>query len=94
MFLPDWFRPKPKFEPGQIVRIDGNFSGPERFMVIQSRRWARPIYDEQKQWVYGGQVFIIVDNKPVSVTCDYRFMEFALAPIFRFSGTSARLRKD
>lgn len=83
MFWLNWFRPRPEFDPEQIVRVDDDFSQ-ERFMLIRRRRWARPSHAEKKCWVYDGPIFSVVDNQHVFVAYGYHFREGALASILEY----------
>lgn len=80
MSLLNWFlnRPEPEFAQEQVVRVDDS---QDRFMLIRSRRWARPNHAKEKCWVYDGPVFSIVDGEYVLVTYGYYIREEALVPI-------------
>jgi hypothetical protein len=55
-----FWRPKPKFKPGDLVAVDGNFvSTHNRYLSIQRRQWVRPKGEDRKQWVYSGPLYMI-----------------------------------
>ena len=52
-------RPKPKFNSNQIARVLRGPAENRRYMLIEHRRWVRPIGCVQKQWVYDGVIFLV-----------------------------------
>jgi hypothetical protein len=81
-----FFRPKPKFQPGELVLIPLNsvFNEWPGYMLIKQRRWVRHYNDtkkQQKQWVYDGQIFLISEEKLAFFTNGFGYREISLIPI-------------
>lgn len=54
-----FFRPKPQFRAGQLVRRVNTENQELRHVLITDRRWIRPNGENKKQWVYDGVVLMI-----------------------------------
>lgn len=87
------FRPKPRFDQGQLVVIENDFNQ-NRYLLVERRRWAVPAHEVKRQWVYDGPIFSEEDGKFSGIAYGYCFREEALAPILKYSGASARQFED
>lgn len=77
----NWFRPKPKFNVGQLA----GFSHPDleetSYLLIERRRWIRPSGETKKRWVYDGIVLKIEGGGLAWSTYGYTIGEKSLTPI-------------
>ena len=64
----NWFRPNPKFQPGQLVAIPADdIHKNTRYMLIENRRWMEPTNEMKKQWGYDG--FVLEIRPGVGLVC-------------------------
>ena len=79
-----FFKPKPKFEQGEFVRLSDAASPSHiRYMLIGKRRWTKPSGAKKKCWVYDGNIFKVDQGEMVRATFGTCFCESSLVPIPR-----------
>lgn len=86
MFFSNWFRPKPKFHPGQLVSISNvaAFSNNAFYLLIERRRWIRPNWTQiklPKEWVYDGIRFEVLEGELVLSTFETGRRQNTFVPI-------------
>lgn len=82
----DWFRPKPRFKPGQLVNLANvsAFSENNFYLLIERRRWIRPYWSREKlskEWVYDGICFEVSNGHLILSTFTTGCRPDSLVPI-------------
>lgn len=80
-----WFqRPAPKFRVGALVKCNHTGTGhiDARYILITSRRWIRPQYHTNKQWVYDGPVLAVKGDDIIRTTFTWCSLEGSLEYLF------------
>ena len=77
----NFFRPEPRFRPGQMARICDDFLAPNSYLLIDRRRWIKPLGSPLKGWVYDGLIFRIEDSELVYFTTMTCCLEESLRPV-------------
>ncbi len=76
------FRPKPKFDVGQLVHLISVLSMVSpRYMSIRRRRWIVPNGGTTRRWVYDGTIYEVQEGEMVWATYGSCWFEEHLAPI-------------
>lgn len=88
MLFLNWFRPKPRFDSGQLVVVENDFSQ-NRYLLVERRRWAVPAHEVKKQWVYDGPIFVLENGQFSGIAYGYCFREEALASVLKYRSASA-----
>ena len=52
-----FFRPKPKFQRGQLLRFYSDKEERDQYLLVCKRRWERVGGKLQKEWTYDGAIF-------------------------------------
>ncbi len=70
------YRPKPRFQIGDLVVINGSWAhGQVRYLAVKRRRWARMKKEERKQWLYNGPLYMPARGELVRAADDAEFSE-------------------
>lgn len=83
-----FFKPKPQFQLGDVVRLSDGPNNQELYMGIAVHTWLVPEGKGDKEWVFAGPIFEYVPGEGlVQVSYGTGFLKSSLRPIRRLRYT-------